>query len=61
MVRLDNAPFSFGWLARMVWSEKSILRDIGIGSLVLSFLTILPPLIVMVVIDKVVTYQSMAR
>ena len=56
----DNEPFSFGWLARMVWLEKSILRDIGIGSLVLSILQILPALLVMVVMNRVVTYQSLS-
>jgi HlyB family type I secretion system ABC transporter len=54
----DNAPFSFAWVARIVWREKRILRDICIGSVVLSILAILPPLLVMVVVDKVVTYQS---
>ena len=56
----EAEPFSFGWLSRIVWREKSILRDIGIGSLVLSVLQILPALLVMVVIDKVVTYHSMS-
>ncbi|HEY0419938.1 MAG TPA: ABC transporter transmembrane domain-containing protein, partial [Acetobacteraceae bacterium] len=55
---LDSEPFTLGWLARMVWLEKPVLRDIVIGSLVLSVLVILPPLMVMVVVDKVVTYQS---
>ena len=56
---LDAEPFSFSWLARMVWVEKATLRDISIASLVLSVLAILPPLLVMVVVDKVVTYQSL--
>jgi HlyB family type I secretion system ABC transporter len=55
---IENEPFTFGWLFRMVWLEKRTLRDVAIGSLVLSFLAILPPLLVMVVIDKVITYQS---
>ena len=55
---LDNAPFNLQWIARMVWLEKPVLRDITIGSIVLSVLAILPPLLVMVVVDKVVTYQS---
>ena len=55
---IENEPFSFGWLARLVWLEKKTLRDIGIASLVISILAILPPLLVMVVVDKVVTYQS---
>jgi HlyB family type I secretion system ABC transporter len=57
---MDNAPFTFGWIARMVLLEKRILRDVAIGSVVLSFLTIVPPLLVMVVIDKVLTYQSLS-
>jgi HlyB family type I secretion system ABC transporter len=54
----DNEPFSALWIARMVWLEKLILRDIVIGSVVLSVLTILPPMLTMVVIDRVITYQS---
>ncbi len=54
----DNAPFTLGWVARIVWREKKTLRDICVGSIVLSVLAILPPLLVMVVVDKVVTYQS---
>ena len=57
-VTFDNEPFTLGWLARLVWVEKRVLRDVVIGSVVLSMLAIMPPLLVMVVIDKVVTYQS---
>ena len=59
-VTFDDEPFSFAWLARMVWVEKVILRDVVLGSIVLSVLAIAPPILVMVVIDKVVTYQSMS-
>jgi len=59
-VTFDDEPFSFAWLARMVWVEKVILRDVVLGSIVLSLLAIAPPILVMVVIDKVVTYQSMS-
>ncbi|MDE2199600.1 MAG: peptidase domain-containing ABC transporter [Rhodospirillales bacterium] len=55
---LDNEPFSFLWIGKLVWLEKGILRDVSIGSLVLSFLAILPPLLTMVVVDRVVTYHS---
>ncbi len=44
----------------MVWVEKVALRDVVLGSIVLSILAIVPPLLVMVVIDKVVTDQSMS-
>ncbi len=54
----DTAPFSVAWLWRMVWQEKKILRDIFYGSIALSFLTIVPPLVTMTIIDKVLTHQS---
>ena len=34
------------------------LREIGIASLTMTFLTIIPALMIMVVIDRVVVYQS---
>ncbi len=37
-----------------------MLRDVVLGSIVLSMLAIAPPILVMVVVDKVVTYQSMS-
>jgi len=56
----DTAPFTVGWLARIVMMEKKTLRDIMIASVILSFLTILPPLVVMTVIDKVLTHHSVS-
>jgi ATP-binding cassette subfamily B protein len=41
-----------------VLQEKASLRDIGLASLTLSFLTIFPPLLVMTVVDKVLTHHS---
>ncbi len=54
----ESEKFSFAWVARLVWQERTTLRDVLIGSLVLSVLQIIPPMMIMVVIDKVVTYQS---
>jgi len=53
-----DASFSLAWLARLVLQEKALLRDIGLASLTLSFLTIFPPLVVMSTVDKVLTYRS---
>ena len=53
-----DASFSLAWLARLVLQEKALLRDIGLASLTLSFLTIFPPLVVMSAVDKVLTYRS---
>src|SRR5262249_47839756 len=47
-----DAPFSLSWLAGLVLQKSPLLRDIGVPSLTLSFLTIFPPLLVMTVVDK---------
>lgn len=54
----SDAPFSLAWLGTLVLQEQRSLRDIGIASLTLSFLTIFPPLLVMTVVDKVLTHHS---
>ncbi|MBV9786327.1 MAG: peptidase domain-containing ABC transporter [Acidisphaera sp.] len=56
----EEQPFDFSWIFRMVVRERRILRDIGAASLTLSVLTILPPLVVMMVIDRVVVHHSMS-
>jgi ATP-binding cassette subfamily B protein len=53
-----DAPFSLRWLAGLVLQEKRSLKEIGVASLVISFLTIFPPLMVMQVVDKVLTHNS---
>ena len=55
-----DAPFTLGWLASLVVKERRSLRDIAFASLTLSFLTIFPPLLVMTVVDKVLTHQSLS-
>jgi HlyB family type I secretion system ABC transporter len=56
----EEAPFSLGWLARLVMGERRILRGIVGASITLSVLQILPPFLVMVAIDRVVVHQSMS-
>ena len=53
-----DAPFTFGWLAALVLRERRSLRDIGLASLTISFLTIFPPLLVMSTVDRVLTHHS---
>ncbi len=55
-----EAPFDFGWVANLVKLEHRALRDVGLASLVLSLLTVLPAMMVMAVIDQVVVHQSMS-
>ncbi len=54
----ENAPFNVGWLARLVYLEKKTLRDVLYASLAISVLTIVPPLVVMQVLNKVLTFGS---
>ncbi len=56
----EEAPFNVAWLGRLVMLERKTMRDVFLASLVLSVLTILPPLIVMTVVDKVVTHEAYA-
>ena len=56
----EEEPFTLGWLARMVLGERRNLREIMIASVTLSVLQILPPFLVMVAIDRVLTHQSMS-
>ena len=53
-----DPPFTVRWLFKMMMGEKKSLGDLFIASLALSFLTIVPPLIVMSIIDKVITHHS---
>ena len=56
----SDKPFNLGWLVAVVLREKSLLRSMGFASIALSVLTILPPLIVMVVINQVIVHRSMS-
>lgn len=56
----EETPFSFAWVAQLVWQERKAMRDVLLASLVLSILTVLPPLMVMTVIDQVVVHQSLS-
>jgi HlyB family type I secretion system ABC transporter len=56
----ENAPFSFGWVWGVVKQEHKLLRDVIYGSVAVSFLTLVPPLMVMTVLDRVLTYKSLS-
>jgi len=53
-----DTPFSLRWLADLVLQEHRSLRDIGIASVTISFLTIFPPLLVMTMVNKVLQFHS---
>ncbi|WP_262300347.1 peptidase domain-containing ABC transporter [Microvirga sesbaniae] len=56
----DDEPFSFGWLTRLVLRERRNLREVIVASLTMSVLQILPPFLVMIAIDQVLTHHSMS-
>ena len=56
---IEEPRFNLRWLFKLVLREKTAMRDIAIGSVTLSALTIIPPLLVMTVINRVVVHHSM--
>ena len=57
---LDSEPFGIAWIAHVVLAEKTILRDLLLGAVILAILSVVPQLLVMIVIDKVIGYKVMA-
>ena len=53
-----DPPFTLSWLVSVVLKEGKHLRDLLIASVAISFLTIVPPLMVMQVADRVMTHRS---
>ena len=56
---VEDEPFSLAWLLRLVGRERGLLRDVGLASVTLSALTVVPPLLVMSVVDRVVVHRSL--
>jgi HlyB family type I secretion system ABC transporter len=55
----EEQPFNLSMIARMVWREKKILRDISVASITITILSILPILMIMTTINTVVQYRTM--
>jgi len=55
----EEEPFALGLLTRLVWGEKSILRDVAIGSVTITILSVLPVLMIMTTLNTVVLYHSL--
>jgi ATP-binding cassette subfamily B protein len=53
-----DALFNFRWLVELVLQERRSLRDIGLASLTISFLTVFPPILVMTTVNKVLQFHS---
>jgi ABC-type bacteriocin/lantibiotic exporter with double-glycine peptidase domain len=55
-----DPPINLTLLAKLVWSDKAILRDIAISSITITILSLVPILLVMRTISVVMQYQSKA-
>jgi len=51
-------PFGMRWIAAQILTERALLRDIGIASLVLAFVSLFPPVLTMIVVDRVLVNHS---
>ena len=56
----EDLPLSFGFLTKLVMHERSILRSVAFSSLIITFLTIIPILVVYSAIQRVIQYGSMS-
>jgi len=56
----EDRPFSFWWVARLVLHERRSLREITAASVSVSVLQILPPFLIMIAIDRVLTHQAVS-
>ena len=57
---VDEQSFNLGLVARLVWGDRKILRDIGITSVTLTALSLVPILVVMQTIGQVLQYHGTA-
>jgi subfamily B ATP-binding cassette protein HlyB/CyaB len=51
-------PFGFAWLVKQMYIEKKLFRDIAIAALLSTFLSLVPVLTCMVMIDRVLVSHS---
>ncbi|MHA7065957.1 peptidase domain-containing ABC transporter [Azospirillum argentinense] len=56
----DEQPFGFRWVINQILRERRIFRDVSIAALMLSILVIMPPLIFMVIVDRVLVHQRLS-
>ena len=56
----DNAPFTVGWVGQQVRRESVLMREVFIAAFAMSLLQLIPPIMVMTVLDRILTYQSLS-
>ncbi|WP_252181379.1 ABC transporter transmembrane domain-containing protein [Azospirillum sp. B4] len=56
----EQALFGLRWLMAEVLRERRIFRDVGLAALVLSVFALVPPLVYMIVVDRILVHQRMS-
>lgn len=56
----EEQPFGLMWLIGQVLREKRIFRDVAIASLVMSLFALVPPLVFMIILDRVLVHQRLS-
>lgn len=59
-IRDEERPFGFVWLVGQILREKRIFRDVGVSALILSLFALVPPLVFMVILDRVLVHQRLS-
>ncbi|HYE48419.1 MAG TPA: peptidase domain-containing ABC transporter, partial [Azospirillaceae bacterium] len=55
-----NSPFGLRWLLSQVLKERRIFRDVGVAALVLSVFALVPPILFLVIIDRILVHQRLS-
>ena len=55
-----NSPFGLRWLLSQVLKERHIFRDVGVAALVLSVFALVPPILFLVIIDRILVHQRLS-
>jgi ATP-binding cassette subfamily B protein len=53
-------PFDLAMLVAEMGKEKRLFRDIGVAAFVLSLFALAPPLLYMIIVDRILVYQRLA-
>src|SRR5262249_26559392 len=56
----EERPFGFAWLFGRVLEEWRLFRDIGIASIIATVFAVIPPFMVMAVLDRVLIHRSLS-
>lgn len=59
-LRDAEQPFGLGWLIGQIMREGTVFRDIALAAMVMSLFALVPPLVFMVILDRVLVHQRIS-